>query len=242
MKIIQTLLKSIEKDAPVRNILIGAHWTAVSSLFCGMASTVMSPKPHGEERVQDAGELHLKSAKELAGYMLSSNPLEASIGVAAFNSLNDFPKKNLTKVNAFKVVGEKGVGKHVAVFGHFPYLKDIKASASRTSVFELYPSGDELSMEDVPSVLPDARVVAITSTSIINHTLDSILPYLHKDAFRVLVGPSTPLSPILFDLGFNMLAGVQIIDEEALFKTIGQAAIFRQVKGAELITIANSEP
>jgi hypothetical protein len=203
-----------------------------------MASTVMSPKPHGEERVRDAGELQRKSAKELAGYMLSGNPIEASIGMAAFNSLNDFPKEKLTKVNAFKVVGEKGVGKHVAIFGHFPYLKDIKASASRTSVFELYPSGDELSLDDVPAVLPDARVVAITSTSIINHTLDAILPHLHKDAFTVLVGPSTPLSPILFDLGFNLLAGVYIVDEDALFQTIGQAAIFRQVRGADLITIA----
>lgn len=240
MKLLNDLINSIEKDAPVRNVLIGAHWTAVSSRRCGMASTIMSPKPHGEELVRDAGVLHLKSAKELAQYALSTNPLEASIGLAAINSLLEIPQNNLTRINAFKVVAEKGAGKHVAIFGHFPYLRDIKATASQVSVFELYPSGDELNLDQVPSVLPNADVVAITSTSIINHTLESILPHLCKDAYAVLVGPSTPLCPLLFEHGFSLLAGVQIVDEDKLFQTIGQAAIFRQVQGAELITIAKS--
>ena len=238
MKIINELLNFVKKDAPVRNVLIGAHWTTVSSRFCGMASTVMSQKPHGEAIVRDAGSLHLKSAKELAANLLSDNTLEASIGLAAFNSLTEIPEANLTKVNAFKVVAEKGIGKHVAVFGHFPYLKDIRATARKLSVFELAPHGNELSLDKVPDILPDADVVAITSNSVINHTLEDILPYLRKDAFSVLVGPSTPLCPLLFDHGFDMLAGVRIVDEDSIFRTVGQAAIFRQVEGAELITIA----
>ena len=119
MNLIKNIINSIKKDAPVRNILIGAHWTAVSSNSCGMASTVMKPKPHGEELVRDAGSLHQKSAKELAAYLLSENVLEASIGLAAVNSLLEIPDKNVTAINAFKVVAEKGVGKHVAIFGHF---------------------------------------------------------------------------------------------------------------------------
>lgn len=240
MKLINDLLKSVQKDAPVRDILIGAHWTAVSSRYCGMASTVMKQKPHGAELVRDAGALHLKSAKELAAYALSENVLEASIGLAALNSLLETPKKNLTKVNAFKVVAEKGVGKHVAIFGHFPYLKDIEATAKHLSVFELNPTGEEMSLDQVPAVLPEAEVVAITSNSLINHTLEGILPYLRPKAFTVLVGPSTPLSPILFESGFSMLAGVRILDEDAVFQSVGQAAIFRQVKGTELITISKN--
>ena len=238
MKLINDLLNFVQKDAPVRDVLIGAHWTTVSSRFCGMASTVMSQKPHGEEIVRDAGKLHQKSAKELAAYLLSDNLLEASIGLAALNSLSEIPEENLTKINAFKVVTEKGAGKHVAVFGHFPYLKDIKATARKLSVFELFPTGDEHSLDKVSTILPDADVIAITSNSVINHTLEDILPYMRKDAFSVLVGPSTPLCPLLFDYGFDLLAGVRILDEEAIFRTVGQAAIFRQVEGAELITIA----
>lgn len=237
MDLIKRLINSIEKDAPVRNILIGAHWTAISSSHCGMASTVMSQKPHGEELVRDAGSLHKKSAKELAAYLLSENSLEASIGLAALNSLLETPQKNVTSVNAFKVVTEKGKGKHVAVFGHFPYIKEIQTTAKEVSVFELYPTGKELSLDRVPSVLPRAEVVAITSNSVINHTLEDILPHLHPESFSVLVGPSTPLSPLLFNVGFDMLAGVRILDEEMIFRSIGQAATFKQVRGKELITI-----
>ena len=203
-----------------------------------MASTVMNNQPHGESIVRDAGCLEQKGGKELAQYLLSTNSLEASIGMAALNSLLESPQQNVVQVNAFKVVAEKGVGKHVAVFGHFPYLEQIRASAKRVSVFELAPCGDEIALDQVPAILPEADVVAITSTSIINHTLDAILPYLNPNAYSVLVGPSTPLCPILFDYGFNLLAGVRIIDEAALRHFIGQASVFRQTKGAELITIS----
>lgn len=238
MQLINEILSFVKNDAPVRNVLIGAHWTTVSSHACGMASTVMNPQPHGEAVVRDAGGLHLKSAQELAQYLLSDNWLEASIGLAALNSLLDIPQENLTAVNAFKVVVEKGVGKHVAVFGHFPYLAEIRSSARRLSVFELSPSGEELSLDQVPALLPDAEVVAITSNAIINHSLDAILPHLNRKAFAVLVGPSTPLCPLLFNYGFNLLAGVRVRDEAALVQSIGQAAIFRQVQGAERITIS----
>jgi len=238
MQIIKELIGSLKQDAPIKRIMIGAHWTAVSSRFCGMASTVMSQKPHGEEMVRDAGQLHYKSARELAEYAQSNNPLEACIGLAAINSLLEIPQANITVINAFKVVAEKGKGKHVAIFGHFPYLKEIKATARQLSICELTPAGEELPLERVAEMLPDAEVVAVTSNSIINHTLDSILPHIRSDAFSVLVGPSTPLSPILFDYGFNLLAGVRILDEELLFQSISQAATFRQTSGVEQVTIS----
>jgi uncharacterized protein (DUF4213/DUF364 family) len=237
-QLIQHLLQTIHDDAPVERLLVGAHWTAVSSRFCGMASTVMSSQHHGEGRVREAGALHLQSAKTLAQYLLSDNYLEASIGLAAFNSLNEIPEEKITSINAFKVVAEKGIGRQVAVFGHFPYLKEVQASAKKLSVFELNPGPDELPLDRVPQVLPDAEVIAITSNAIINHTIEGILPYMRKDAYAILVGPSTPLNPMLFEYGFSLLAGVRVIDKEALFLSVSQGAIFRQVRGAELITIS----
>jgi uncharacterized protein (DUF4213/DUF364 family) len=203
-----------------------------------MAATILAAQPHGEARIQDAGSLHLKSAKELAQYLLSENCLEASIGMAALNSLTAIPEDHITQVNAFKVVAEKGVGKHVAVFGHFPILKEVKTTARQLSVFELNPAADELALGRVPQVLPDADVVAITSTAIINHTIEGILPYMRQDAYAILVGPSTPLNPLLFEYGFSLLAGVRVLNEDELFLSVGQGAIFRQVKGTELITIS----
>ncbi len=238
LQLIEELLQSIQGDAPIRRILVGAHWTAIASRGCGIASTVLAPQPHGEAHVEEAGRLHLKSAAELASLLRSENALEAGIGLAVFNSLNKIPTEKITCINAFKVVAEKGAGKNVAVFGHFPGLKDVEQSAGHLSVFELNPGPGELSLELVPQLLPKADVVAVTSNTLINHTIEDILPHLRKEAFAILVGPSTPLHPLLFDYGFSLLAGVRIVDEEALFLSVGQGAVFRQVKGAKLITIA----
>lgn len=236
MKIIQDLLNSIVEDHPINRLQVGVHWTAISSKHCGMASTVTSTKPHGEDLVQDAGILERKSAHELANYLNSENPLEASIGLASLNSLVEIPKGTLKKINAFKYLVEKSGRKHVAIFGHFPYLDEIRQIARKLTVFELNPGENEHSVLEIPELLPGAEIVAITSNSIINHTLDLILPHLNKGAFVAMVGPSTPLSPILFDHGISMLAGVQIINEDALYHSISQGAIFRQMKGAELVT------
>lgn len=236
MNLFDDLIGSINQDAPIRRVLAGVHWTAVSSRGCGMASTVMETKPHGEDKVKDAGELNSKTALELAHYIYSENTLEASIGFAALNSLIDPPIKELVEINAFKYLIDKGAGKHVAVFGHFPYLDELRSSASQLIVFELAPGAGEHNLNEVPKLLPDAEIVAITSNSLINHTLAEILPHIKSSAFTALVGPSTPLSSVLFNYGIRMLSGVQVVDETALYQCISQAAIFRQTRGAKLVT------
>jgi hypothetical protein len=237
MKIIQDLLDSIQTDTPIQRLLVGVHWTAVLSRGCGMASTVMSAKPHGEGAVRGAGNLERLSALELAQYALSENTLEASIGLAALNSLIDVPKKKVVEVNAFQFLTEQGAGKTVAVFGHFPNIKALRDSAIRVIVFELTPAEGEYGLGDIPRQLPSADLVAITSNSLINHTLPEILPHIRAGAFTMLLGPSTPLSPVLFDHGLDMLAGVRVTDTRLLFDSVAQGAIFRQVNGVELITI-----
>ncbi len=237
MKIISDLIDSLHVDAPITQMMVGVHWTVVSSLFCGMVSTVPSEKPHGESAVKNAGLLDPTSAKALSGYAQSDNTLEASIGMACINSLIKIPDKKLITENAFTVVAEQGINKNVAVFGHFPNIEKLRAIARSVSVFELKPVKDELGLEKIPEILPGADVAAITSNALINHTLDLILPYLMPKAFTVMVGPSTPLSPVLFDYGLSMLAGVRVVDPELVFHTVSQGAVFKQVKGVELVTI-----
>jgi len=52
-------------------------------------------------------------------------------------------------------------------------------------------------------------------------------------------GPSTPLSPVLFEHGVTILSSAQIVDEAAARRTIGQGATFQQVEGAKLLTFIN---
>ncbi len=236
MSIVQDLLASLPGDAPVRSVLVGAHWTLVCSRGCGLASTLVSDKPHGHERVRSVGQLERMSARELAEYAGSDNLLEASIGVAAMNSLLEVDEKAVTSINAGEVLLEKGRDRRVAVVGHFPFIPELRDKAAELWVLEQRPTGGEYSSEAAPDLIPQADIVAITGMALINHTLDWLMELCLPDALVMVLGPSTPFSPVLFGHGAAMLSGAEVVDEAASVRTIGQGAIFPQVEGIRLWT------
>jgi uncharacterized protein (DUF4213/DUF364 family) len=239
--IVEGLLKGLTKDAPVRSILVGVHWTAVCSQNCGLAATLNSALPHAEAKVRDVGFLHLKSARELAEYARSENLLEASLGVAAINSLLEVDEGQAVQINAVDVLAEYGQGKNVAVVGHFPFIPKLRLAVGRLWVIELHPVEGEYPAEAAADLIPQADVVAITSSALINHTLDGLLALCRPTAQVMALGPSTPLSPVLFDHGFTILSGARVLDEAAVMRTVGQGATFQQVEGVRLITLRRNE-
>jgi uncharacterized protein (DUF4213/DUF364 family) len=60
---------------------------------------------------------------------------------------------------------------------------------------------------------------------------------LCKKAYIVMVGPTTPLSPVLFDHGINVICGTKVIDSERLIRFISQGATFKEVSGVRLLTL-----
>jgi uncharacterized protein (DUF4213/DUF364 family) len=243
MAILDDLLSSLTHDAAVRDLLVAARWTVVCSHHAGMASTLMPAGPHGHSRVRDAGRLHLRSARELAELARSSELTEASIGVAAINSLLEMDPAAAQDINASDVLLSRGRNRNVALIGHFHFIPELRQAARQLWVIELEPQEGEYPAESAGALLPSADVVAITSSTLANHTLDSLLALCNPGATVMLLGPSTPLSPILFDHGVNILSGTRVIDEAAVLRTVSQGAAFPQVEGVQLLTfVREREP
>ena len=236
MNILDDLLNGLEVDAPVRSIFVGVHWTVVCSRHCGMAATLMDTHVHGHSQVRDAGHLHTKSARELAEYARSDNPLEASIGMAAINSLLEVDESRAVEINAMEVLIEHGQDKIVALVGHFPFIPKLRPAVGQLWVLEKRPAEGDYPAEAAPDLIPWADMVAITSTALINHTLDGLLALCRPEALVMMLGPSTPLSPMLFTHGVSILSGSMIVDEAAVLRTVGQGATFQQVQGVRLLT------
>lgn len=236
--ILEELLASLPDDNhPVRALLVGAHWTVVCSRGCGLASTVVGDRPHAHDKVRDVGRLHEKSARELAEYALSDIPLEASIGLAALNSLLPVEASRSVELNAAEVLAQRGAGKNVALVGHFPFIEKVRQSVGNLWVLEQRPTGDEYPAQAAAELIPQADVVALTASALINHTLDGLLALRRPDALVMLIGPSTPLSPLLFERGVDILSGSLVVDEAAVLRTVGQGATYQQVDGAKRITL-----
>jgi hypothetical protein len=238
MTILDDLLAALVDDAPVREVSVGVHWTAVCSRGCGLASTLTGGKPHGEERIRGVGRLHLKTAIELAKWSHSGNLLEASIGVAAMNSLVEVGRHHVVDANAGQILGERGRGRTIALVGHFPFIPALRQVARSLWVIENHPSEGEHPADAASEFIPQAEVVAITGTALINHTLEGLLALCQSGAFVMILGPSTPLLPALFDRGISALSGVQVVDEAAALRTIGQGATFQQVEGVRRVVMS----
>lgn len=235
MRILDDLISSLREDSVVQEVYACVFWTAVVSKNCGLASTFREEHPrHG--RVRGVGNLRGKSALALAEYAKSDNFLEASIGMAAINSLIDIDEAKCSQENAFDILAEKGRGKNIAVVGHFPWIPKLQKIAKKLWVIEQRPSGEDLPAEAAEDILPQADVIGLTGTSLINHTFPSLIKLCHGK-FVVMVGPTSPLSPILFDYGVDVISGVKVIQPERMLACITEGAMFKQIEGLRLLSI-----
>jgi len=236
MEILDDLLSSLDKDSPVREIHTCVFWTAVVSRHCGLASSFHEEHPY-HRPVRDVGNLTGRSSLELAQYAKSDNLLEASIGMAAINSLIDIDEARCVEENAFDILAREGMDKKIAIVGHFPWVPRLRSVARKLWVIEQRPEEEDLPAEAAESILPQADVVGITGTSFINHTVEKLLE-LSKSSFTIMVGPTSPLSPVLFDYGVDVIAGVRVVEPKKTIRCISEGAIFNQIAGVKLVTMA----
>ena len=240
--ILERLLSSQKEDAVVRDVRVCAFFSAVRSRNMGLASTLRRiPHQGNGPPVPRAGDLVPASARAIASLARSDSLLEASIGLAALNSMIAVDPRDLEDRNAGDLIAERGRGRPVAVVGDFPFVRKLRGQASELWVFEqgVKVGRDNLSEEQMSTVLPRAEVAAISSTTLLNHTLESILDHLTPGCFTVLVGPSTPLTSVLLDLGLDALCGSVVVDPERAIACLSQGATFRQVEGVRHVVMGH---
>ncbi|MGD8857809.1 MAG: DUF364 domain-containing protein [Chloroflexota bacterium] len=242
-EILDTLL-----DGWVTSVLIGLHWTAVMAEVggqrrCGLASTLSGPhRHHGQADVPQAGQLEIRSGAALAALAKADQPTQASVGVAAINALLPQLPEAWVDLNAEEVLAREGAGKRVALIGHFPFVDGLHSRVGELSVLEQRPQPGDLPASAAAEILPQAEVVAISGTTVINHTLEGLLALCSEEAMIILLGPSTPLSPVLFDHGVDLLCGSVVTDIEAVLRVAGQGGNFRQVRRAGVRTVTMARP
>ena len=240
MKILDNLISSLKgNDFQVKSVHTCVFWTAVVSKHCGLSSTFREEGPSHDRGVKDVGNLTSKTALELAEYAKSKSLLEASIGMATINSMIDIDESKCVEKNAFEIILEKGTDKNVAIVGHFPWIPKLREKVQNFWVLEQRVREGDLPAKEADRILPQCDVVGITGTSFINHTLEGLLA-LCKKAFVVLIGPTTPLSPVLFEYGIKAICGSYVVDVEKVIRSISEGATFKEVTGVRLLTLTKT--
>ena len=240
MKIIDDLLSTLDFEAPVRGTRQGHYWTAVLTRGCGLA--LSAPVLHDHQTVRpaaDAGQLTGKSAFELAQLAGSGALLEAAVGMATINSLLDVDEARCAELNAADLLVREGSNRKVALVGHFPFVARLREAAGELWVIERHQREGDVAASEAEALIPQADVVAVTGSAFVNHTIDDLLALCRPESYVVVLGPTTPLSPVLFDYGVDVIAGARIVDEGAVLHCVSEGVAFRQMTGVRLLTMTS---
>jgi uncharacterized protein (DUF4213/DUF364 family) len=231
-------------EAPATKLIdlrVGSFWVVVRTEHgTGMASVLRSEDHlHGSKPVTGAGELHRRTPLELAGLLHSESPPESAIGLAAANALLGPTVDGLREEKAVAILRERGRGRKVAMIGHFPFADGLREDCGQLWIFErgLNRQQDDLGEEAMEQLLPQADVVAVTATTLLNRTLPSVLSGVREDAFVMLLGPSTPLTPALFRFGFDVLCGTVVDEPGAVLRAVEQGAVTSQITGVRRVCL-----
>jgi uncharacterized protein (DUF4213/DUF364 family) len=254
-EIYNELIECVPPGLQVRECMIGMHWTLIRSRNVGMALTPFGASrfygPRGASVAAGIGDqISGISVRTLAQYVKSWNPFEASLGMAAINSILNSPEQveelygrplsSQAKVSAFVYYSEMVRGAKVAVIGRFPDL-DVLNDICQLVVLERSPGANDLPDPACEYVLPEQDFVFITATALTNKTLPRLLQ-LSRNASVFLVGPSTPFAPLLFDHGIHTLAGTVVTEPESVWRAAQEGAargVFEH--GAQMVQVSRQD-
>lgn len=221
------LVAPIEPGNPVTSCTAGLVWTLVQAGgHAGLALTL----PDGVFESQLPGRINGAETRWLAERITSWNMFEASLALSAINAWFN-RRDRMEDLLGRPLMGERGTrlferlsrqfeGGSVAVVGHFPHLEPL-AERCELAILERNPSGGDLPDQACEYLLGGQDCVCITGSAVTNKTLPRLLE-LSRDAYVVLVGPSVPLAPVLFDHGVDLLAGTVVLDPEGALAAVQQ--------------------
>jgi uncharacterized protein len=231
---IPEILGSEAERIMVERAVIGLFFTGVK-LTNGIAGACATPIktipeavccPSSAMTMPFPGKLRGRPALDLAREALGDNGIRRAVGIAAMNALADACWRRRPHPGAALQLGIDAFdatdiypGDNVVVVGAFvPFLRELKRRRQPFLVLEQDPAtlkADELPFfrpaKQAGTVVPEADVLLITGTTLINDTLEELLSLANPAARVTMVGPTVTMLPDAFlSRGADVLGTVRI--------------------------------
>ncbi|KIX13817.1 DUF364 domain-containing protein [Dethiosulfatarculus sandiegensis] len=237
---IQTDLKNalmpLAKGVMVTEVAIGLGYTAVAldNQGAGVAYTFRDLATGGCNVFHGTRPLAGANALELLSYLESDDAVELAVGMATANALTPFDHDKVLQGDVLEHLGVKP-GDKVGMVGNFaPVIPGLKKAGAEVLVFERLqkPVVGLLPEEDAPRILPQCDLALISSTTLLNRTIEPLLEAAATCRQVVLLGATTPLMPKVFaKTPVTMLSGVRVADTAGVMQVVKEAGGMRQFMG-----------
>ena len=221
-KLYNDLIGGIPDGITLSDCNTGYNWTSVMSSEggTGIAKTI----PVYSLPYSFKGELIGAPLRKVAELSKSWNFIEAAIGVAAIGAYYNLPARARgvgavhpraegENQNVFDIYLEEIAGKKVAVVGHFPKLEQKLGTICDLTILEREPQFGDLPDSACEYVLSEQDYVFMTACTLVNKTMPRLLK-LSENAKTVIAGPSTIITPIMFEYGAYGLSGMMVLDSQ----------------------------
>jgi uncharacterized protein (DUF4213/DUF364 family) len=233
-------------EITIERVVVGLFFTGVK-LSNGTAGTSATPIksipeavccPSSALAMPFPGKLRGRQAADLAREALSGHGIRRAVGIATVNALADCcwrrrPHPDIEVCHGIDAFDATDIrhGDNVVVVGAFvPFLKELKRRGQGFLVLEQDPAtlkADELPFfrpaEQAAEILPDADVVLITGSTLVNNTLESLLALARPEARVTVVGPTVGMLPDAFlARGADVLGCVRITEPDAFLDLLAE--------------------
>ncbi|HNZ62752.1 MAG TPA: DUF364 domain-containing protein [Bacillota bacterium] len=257
-KLYDALIEGVDPSWRVDHYSLGVTWCEVwSGEHTGIAMCIRERGPGNMFPAPEEG----MSLRAMASMIKSWNYLEASLGAAALNcyyntvdrarDLGGFRGLEITTgavdqekrqvLNAFFAFQDEITGKKVAVIGHFPHIEKRFGERADMIVIERNPMKGDYPDPASDYILRDQDYAFITGTTLINKTLPKLLEVAGDHCKVSLVGPSTCMAPLLFDLGVHNLSGYCVTDQKLVDRSIRRGEVFSIFDAGYMVSIDRPE-
>jgi hypothetical protein len=221
----------------IADVRIGLGYTAVSldNGNAGLAYTFLDGAAGGCSVYRNIRPLAGRPAEDLLELFTAGGCIEAALALATANALFNRPEDDYLTGDILQHL-RIGPEDHVGMVGHFgPLVPAIRKQAAALHIFEqiALPQGGLLPVAATEDLLPGCQVVLLTSTSLINATVDHLLSLTDGCREVVFLGASTPLCAEVFqDTGVTLLSGVTVVNSAAILQIVSEGGGMRFFKGA----------
>ncbi len=211
----------------VRDVRIGLGYTAVQldDGRAGVAYTLGREFMKGCTAFGGHRPIAGSGSFEVLSYLDSEGLVESSVGLATANALsNGVPHHGVTG-DVLKSVELLPTDK-VAMVGFFaPLVAELQDRVAEVEIFEEH-SGELPHLRaasEAVSAIPKYDVALITSSTIVNGTVDELLESARTCREVVLLGPSTPLIAEAFEgTAVTWLSGITVEDSDGLLQLVSE--------------------
>jgi uncharacterized protein (DUF4213/DUF364 family) len=214
-------------DIRVADVRLGLGYTAVQldNGLLGVAYNFLDGIGGGCSVYSGPKPLAGRPAADLLALFDSDNLLESALALACANALFNTPDKPYSE-GASVTQLDFQLSDRIAMIGHFaPIVNKICSQVAAIEIFEreARPQDGIRGFEEAANIVPNCDIALVTSTSIINNSIDQALALMGNCREVVMLGTSTPMTKEVFaDTPVSLLSGIAVNDAAAVLQAVSE--------------------